>query len=66
VTDTRLRHIAPGELISIIPETDWEDRILDVIRGLHSEKRDCILYYDWRAGVVRIIPVDNVRSIKLR
>lgn len=54
-----------GETVSLIPETDWETRLLDIVRAMRDNRKDVIMWYDWRANVMRVIPVDNVKTVKL-
>ena len=59
----------PGEyrtaLVSIIPETNWEERILAAVRQLRDNRKDAIILYDWRTNTVRIAPFLPRESIKL-
>lgn len=54
-----------GEIVSVIPEADWEMRLLDIVRAMRDNRKDVIMWYDWRANVIRVIPVDDVKTIKL-
>lgn len=50
--------------ISVIPETDWESRLCEIVRLLRSQRKDAIILYDQRTNTLRIAPFVQVQSLK--
>ena len=50
--------------ISIIPETDWESRLCEIVRLLRSQRKDAIILYDQRTNTLRVAPFVQVQSLK--
>ena len=50
--------------ISVIPETDWEDRLCEIVRLLRSQGKDAIILYDQRTNTLRVAPFVQVQSLK--
>lgn len=50
--------------VSVIPETDWEGRLCEIVRLLRSQKKDAIIFYDQRTNTLRVAPFVQVQSLK--
>ena len=50
--------------ISVIPETDWETRLCEIVRLLRSQRKDAIILYDQRTNTLRVAPFVQVQSLK--
>ena len=60
-------HLAPIQpVISIIPETDWESRLCEIVRLLRSQRKDAIILYDQRTNTLRVAPFVQVQSRKAK
>ena len=51
-------------VISVIPETDWESRLCEIVRLLRSQRKDAIILYDQRTNTLRVAPFVQVQSLK--
>ena len=58
-------HVMPmTTTISVIPETDWELRLCEIVRLLRSQRKDAIILYDQRTNTLRVAPFVQVQSLK--
>ena len=58
-------HVTPIiPMISVIPETDWEGHLCEIVRLLRSQRKDAIILYDYRTNTLRVAPFVQVQSLK--
>ena len=50
--------------ISVIPETDWEGRLCEIVCLLRSQRKDAIILYDYRTNTLRIFDGRAIESLK--